>query len=79
MYNLIKPIGKGGFGKVWKIQEKKTLKIYALKVMSKAKVLSKKSVNSIMNERIYLAALNNPYKFIIIKFHCKYDQCISRS
>jgi hypothetical protein len=41
--------------------------------MSKAKVLSKKSVNSIMNERIYLAALYNPYKFIIIKFHCKYD------
>lgn len=30
-------IGKGGFGKVWKVQHKKNRKIYAMKEMSKAK------------------------------------------
>lgn len=28
---LINPIGKGGFGKVWKIKRKKDNKLYALK------------------------------------------------
>jgi serine/threonine protein kinase len=44
-------IGKGGFGKVWKVMEKQTRKIYAMKQMNKVRILSKKSVGSIMNER----------------------------
>lgn len=30
-------IGSGGFGRVWKVEEKKTKTIYAMKEMSKAK------------------------------------------
>jgi protein kinase A len=30
-------IGKGGFGKVWKVEFKKTKAVYAMKEMSKAK------------------------------------------
>jgi hypothetical protein len=30
-------IGKGGFGKVWKVEMKKTKTFYAMKEMSKAK------------------------------------------
>ena len=36
-FELIKIIGKGGFGKVWKVYQKKYKKIYAMKEMSKIK------------------------------------------
>ncbi len=43
-------IGRGGFGKVWRVEKKKDKENYAMKEMSKARVMSKKSVNSVMNE-----------------------------
>jgi len=49
MFNYV--IGKGGFGKVWKVESKKDRKLYAMKEMSKALIITKKSVNSVMNER----------------------------
>jgi serum/glucocorticoid-regulated kinase 1/serum/glucocorticoid-regulated kinase 2 len=48
-------IGKGGFGKVWKLERKKFKTTYALKEMSKCRIVQKKSVNSIMNERKLLS------------------------
>ena len=48
-------IGKGGFGKVWKIERKKFKTMYAMKEMSKAMIVNKKSVNSVMNERKLLS------------------------
>ena len=54
-------IGKGGFGKVWKIQHRKTHKYYALKEMSKLKIIEKKSENSINFEREILSKLHNPF------------------
>lgn len=48
-------IGKGGFGKVWKVEMKKSKHYYAMKEMSKAKIIAKRSVNSVMNERNLLA------------------------
>lgn len=53
-------IGKGGFGKVWKIEHKKSRKLYAMKEMQKARVISKRSVNSVMNERKLLTQLKHP-------------------
>lgn len=61
MYNFIKVVGKGGFGRVWKVELKKTKQVFALKVMSKARVLAKKSVQSVMNERQLLAQIDNMY------------------
>ena len=54
-------IGKGGFGKVWKIKHHKTNKYYALKEMSKLKIIEKKSENSINFEREILSNLHNPF------------------
>ena len=55
--NGIKVVGKGGFGRVWKVFDKKTKSITALKVIDKARVITKKSVNSVMNERRLLAKM----------------------
>ena len=48
-------VGKGGFGKVWKVERKKFRTNYAMKEMSKVKIVNKKSVNSVINERKLLA------------------------
>ena len=54
-------IGRGGFGKVWKVEYKKSKMKYALKEMIKAKILAKKSVNSVMNEKQLLTLLHHPF------------------
>ena len=52
-------IGKGGFGKVWKVKSKKDDKDYAMKEMSKAVIIAKKSVTSIIYERDLLSRMKN--------------------
>ena len=59
-------IGKGGFGRVWKIQSKKTKNDYALKEMSKLKIIDKKSEKSINSEREFLSKLHHPF---IVNMH----------
>ena len=59
-------IGKGGFGKVWKVQHKKTKDYFALKEMSKRKIIDKKSENSINSEKKFLSFLNHPF---IVNMH----------
>ena len=54
MYNFIATVGKGGFGRVWKVQLKKNKEVFALKIMSKAKILTKRSVQSVMTEKTFL-------------------------
>ena len=53
-------IGRGGFGKVWKIEKKKEKKLYAMKEMNKGRVIQKRSVNSVMNEKKFLTQLKHP-------------------
>ena len=52
-------IGKGGFGKVWKVERRKDKLLFAMKEMSKARVLTKRSVNSVLNERKVLLSLKH--------------------
>lgn len=54
-------IGKGGFGRVWKVQDKKSDHQYAMKEMSKQRILAKKSVNSVLNERNLLSKLHHDF------------------
>ena len=54
-------IGKGGFGKVWKVIDKKHQKTYALKEMKKVKVIDRHSVKSIKYERELLSKINHPF------------------
>ena len=57
-------IGKGGFGKVWRVVYKKNQKLYALKEMSKVKIIDRKSEKSIKGEREFLSKLHHPYDII---------------
>ena len=59
-------VGRGGFGKVWKVYFKKSKKVYAMKEMLKAKVIDKKSERSIKYERDLLAKMKNPF---IVNLH----------
>ena len=54
-----KPIGKGGFGKVWQVVRKKDGKMFAMKEMLKARVLAKRSIHSVINERKILSQLKH--------------------
>ncbi|CAK60381.1 unnamed protein product (macronuclear) [Paramecium tetraurelia] len=60
-FQFIDAIGRGGFGKVWKVKKKKNKLLYALKVMSKAKIILKKSVQSVINERQLLSNLRHGF------------------
>ena len=36
-FNFIYVVGRGGFGKVWKVEARKSKNVYAMKEMSKAR------------------------------------------
>ena len=71
-FHLLYPIGRGGFGRVWKVRlkrpfnenalnvrlQKNKSRIFAMKEMSKAKIYLKKSMKSIANERKFLEKFN---------------------
>ena len=63
-------IGRGGFGKVWKVAYKKTNNYYALKEMSKVKIIDKRSEKSIMSERTLLSKLHHPF---IVNMICAFQ------
>jgi serine/threonine protein kinase len=51
-------IGRGGFGKVWRVHRVNDAKVeFAMKEMAKARIITKKSVSSVMNELKLLAVL----------------------
>ncbi|CAD8091896.1 unnamed protein product [Paramecium primaurelia] len=60
-FQFIDAIGRGGFGKVWKVRQKKNKQFFALKVMSKPKIIQKKSVQSVMNEKSLLSGLKHNF------------------
>ena len=65
-------IGKGGFGKVWRVELKKVKQYFAMKEMSKARIITKRSVKSVMNERQILEQLKHP--FIVNMYYAFQDR-----
>jgi serine/threonine protein kinase len=67
-YNFIYhyPVGRGGFGRVWKVEHKRNKYFFAMKEMQKIRIVSKRSVHSVMNERKLLAKLNHSF---IVNMH----------
>jgi hypothetical protein len=46
---------------VWRVQNRKIKTHFAMKEMSKARILAKRSVNSVMNEKKLLTMLKHPF------------------
>ena len=80
------PIGRGGFGRVWKVRLKRQInskisdlrlqknksRIFAMKEMSKAKISLKKSIKSVANERKFLENFN--YNFLCNMYYAFQDE-----
>ena len=64
-FNLISIIGRGGFGKVLKVEHKKTKKVYAMKVMSKLKIIDNHAADNANHEKNILLKINNKYALLI--------------
>ena len=72
-FDFLYIVGRGGFGKVWKVRLKKTNELFALKEMSKVKIIDRRSEISIMSERNLLSKLNHP--FIVNMYFAFQDFC----
>ena len=70
MFEFLYVVGRGGFGKVWMVKYKKTNEKYALKEMSKVKIIDRKSEKSIKNEREFLSKLHHPF---IVNMVCSFQ------
>ena len=54
-------IGKGGFGRVWKVRHKDTDKVYVIKVICKQNIISQKMTDQINRETQIMYNLNHPH------------------
>jgi len=66
-FDLLKVVGKGSFGKVMQVRKKDTQRIYALKTIRKAHIISRSEVAHTLAERSVLAQINNPF-IVPLKF-----------
>lgn len=66
-FELLKVVGKGSFGKVMQVRKKDTNRIYALKTIRKAHIISRSEVGHTLAERLVLAQINNPF-IVPLKF-----------
>lgn len=60
-FSLELTVGKGGFGKVWRVRNRKSGQTFAMKVLSKVTIVLRKSVTCVMNEMRFLSYLRHPF------------------
>lgn len=66
-FQKIKLLGKGDVGKVYLVREKKTEKLFAMKVLSKKEMIKRNKIKRALAEQEILATSNHP--FIVTLFH----------
>ena len=69
-FEILEKIGDGGFGKVFKVRQKKTNNIYAMKVLSKAFLIKMNQLHYAITECNVLKNSNCPF---IIKLHYSFQ------
>ncbi|KAF1817226.1 serine/threonine-protein kinase-like protein nrc-2 [Eremomyces bilateralis CBS 781.70] len=66
-FDKIKMIGKGDVGKVYLVREKKSSRLYAMKVLSKKEMIKRNKIKRALAEQEILATSNHP--FIVTLYH----------
>ncbi|KAI9466768.1 Pkinase-domain-containing protein [Lactarius psammicola] len=66
-FQKIKLLGRGDVGKVFLVREKKTGKLFAMKVLSKKEMIQRKKIKRALTEQEILATANHP--FIVTLHH----------
>ncbi|KKA30106.1 hypothetical protein TD95_003070 [Thielaviopsis punctulata] len=66
-FDKIKLIGKGDVGKVYLVREKKSNRLYAMKVLSKKEMIKRNKIKRALAEQEILATSNHP--FIVTLYH----------
>ncbi|CAI7675122.1 unnamed protein product [Penicillium manginii] len=66
-FDKIKLIGKGDVGKVYLVREKKTSRLYAMKVLNKKEMIKRNKIKRALAEQEILATSNHP--FIVTLYH----------
>ncbi|GAC94623.1 likely protein kinase [Pseudozyma hubeiensis SY62] len=66
-FSKVKMLGKGDVGKVYLVREKKTDKLFAMKVLSKKEMIKRNKIKRVMAEQEILAMSNHP--FIVTLYH----------
>ncbi|XP_051119248.1 probable serine/threonine protein kinase IREH1 [Andrographis paniculata] len=60
-FEIIKPISRGAFGRVFLARKRTTGDLFAIKVLKKADMIRKNAVESILAERDILISVRNPF------------------
>jgi len=66
-FDKVKLIGKGDVGKVYLVREKKSSRLYAMKVLSKKEMIKRNKIKRALAEQEILATSNHP--FIVTLYH----------
>jgi serine/threonine protein kinase len=64
-----RPIGKGGFGQVWKVRHKASDRIYVIKVMNKQNIMDQKMGEQINREIDIMYKLNHPHVIKLVNHY----------
>eukprot|EP00775_Hariotina_reticulata_P007561 gene7561-7768_t len=69
-FEMICPISRGAYGRVYKVKKKSTGDTFAIKVLTKTELVRKNMVESVTNERNILAMANNPF---VVRFYYSFS------
>lgn len=69
-FDMLTAIGEGAFGKVMTVRKRDSGKIYAMKVLEKGRVTSKKQLARMLGERNILLKIKSPF---IVGLHYAFD------
>ncbi|KAL8149289.1 hypothetical protein AgCh_006335 [Apium graveolens] len=67
-FEIIKPISRGAFGRVFLARKRATGDLFAIKVLKKADMIRKNAVESILAERDILISIRNPFVVLALKY-----------